>query len=69
MGRPRQGLTEAERQVLTLAATGATAKEMAPALGISERSVEGRIESAIKTLRARNRTHAVAIALRNKPIE
>jgi DNA-binding NarL/FixJ family response regulator len=42
---------------------------MAPALGISERAVEGRLESAIKTLRARNRTHAVAIALRNKLVE
>jgi DNA-binding NarL/FixJ family response regulator len=42
---------------------------MAQALNIRGRSVEGRMVSAIKTLQARNRTHAVAIALRNKLIE
>jgi LuxR family quorum sensing-dependent transcriptional regulator len=64
-----RALTEAEREVLRLAADGVTAKQMAQSLGISERSVEGRIASAIKTLKARNRTHAVALALRNKLIE
>jgi DNA-binding NarL/FixJ family response regulator len=48
---------------------GATAKEMAQALNIRVRPLEGRMVSAIKTLQARNRTHAVAIALRNKLIE
>jgi DNA-binding NarL/FixJ family response regulator len=69
MARRRHDLTEPEREVLRLAADGVTAKQMAQPLGISERSVEGRIVSAIKTLKARNRTHAVAIAMRNKLIE
>ena len=65
----RQQLTEAEREVLSLAAAGATAKEMAQALGISERSVEGRMTTAVRVLGAKNRTHAVALALRNKLID
>jgi LuxR family quorum sensing-dependent transcriptional regulator len=69
VARQRGELTEREREVLALAADGKTAKEMAQALGISVRSVEGRMTTAVRVLGAKNRSHAVAIALRNKLIE
>lgn len=38
-------------------------------LSISKKTMDSRLHSAVYKLGARNRTHAVAIALRNKLIE
>ena len=71
---PRQHsreLSERELEALRLAAQGKSSKEMVEGLGlsISKKTMDGRFHSAVYKLGARNRTHAVAIALRNKLIE
>jgi LuxR family quorum sensing-dependent transcriptional regulator len=64
-------LTERELEALRLAAQGKSSKEMVEGLGlsISKKTMDGRLHSAVHKLGARNRTHAVALALRNKLIE
>jgi LuxR family transcriptional regulator, quorum-sensing system regulator BjaR1 len=69
---PRQHsreLTERELEALRLAAQGKSSKELVEGLGISKKTMDSRLHSAVYKLGARNRTHAVAIALRNKLIE
>ncbi len=71
---PRQHgreLSERELEALRLAAQGKSSKEMVEDLGlsISKKTMDGRLHSAVHKLGARNRTHAVALALRNKLIE
>ena len=48
-----EGLTEREREVLTLVATGQTNKEIGQSLGISHRTVETHRESIVRKLRIR----------------
>ena len=64
-------LTERELEALRLAAQGKSSKEMVEDLGlsISKKTMDSRLHSAVYKLGARSRTHAVALALRNKLIE
>ena len=62
-------LTAREREVLTWAAHGKTAWEIGKILAIAERTVNEHVQTATHKLGAVNRTHAVAIALRERLIE
>jgi DNA-binding NarL/FixJ family response regulator len=57
-------LTERELEVLTLVADGNTNRLAAQALGIQEDTVKGHVKSILTKLGARDRTHAVIVALR-----
>jgi DNA-binding NarL/FixJ family response regulator len=57
-------LSERERQVLAHFAQGRSTKSVAQILGISPRTIETYSVLIVQKLRARNRIHAVAIALR-----
>ena len=59
-------LSPREREVLLWAADGKTAWETAQLLGVSERAIRLYTEKAITKLRAKTKTQAVAIAVRNK---
>ena len=56
-------LTAREREVLALAAQGNTTREIAERLIVSPTTVDSHIRSAMERLGARNRVHAVALAL------
>ena len=58
-------LSPREREVLQWAAEGKTAWETAQLLGVSERAIRLYTENAITKLRAKTKTQAVAIAVRN----
>jgi LuxR family quorum sensing-dependent transcriptional regulator len=58
-------LTNRERDVLTWSAVGKSAWETGEILRISQRTVEEYLKSATRKLGAANRTHAVALALRD----
>jgi len=57
-------LTAREREVLAWAAVGKSAWETAEILHITKRTVDEHTQTAFRKLGAVNRTHAVAIALR-----
>jgi DNA-binding CsgD family transcriptional regulator len=57
-------LSERERRVLELSATGKTAGEIASLLRISQRTVHAHLQNASAKLRAGNKTHTVVEALR-----
>jgi LuxR family quorum sensing-dependent transcriptional regulator len=59
-------LTAREREVLTWAAQGKSAWEIGEILAISKRTVDEHCHTAVRKLGAVNRTHAVAIALRQQ---
>lgn len=61
-------LTGRELECLTLAARGATSRQIAEKLGISERTVNAHIERAIRKCGARNRQEAVAKNISNGAI-
>jgi len=63
--RPRPPLTPRDRDVLVLSARGKSTAEIATTMGIAERTVEEHVRHACRRLGARNRTHAVAIAIRD----
>ncbi|MBV1687766.1 helix-turn-helix transcriptional regulator [Novosphingobium sp. G106] len=56
-------LTNRELQLLMLVALGYSAKEVAKRCGIAFRTVETHLGTMRLKLRARNRTHMVAIAI------
>ena len=56
-------LTPREREVLGLAAQGHTTRAIAERLVVSPTTVDSHIRSAMERLGARNRVHAVALAL------
>jgi DNA-binding CsgD family transcriptional regulator len=58
-------LTPREAEVLRLAADGATSEEIAAALHLTEHTVKSHLKRIQGKLGARNRTHAVAVALRS----
>jgi LuxR family transcriptional regulator, quorum-sensing system regulator BjaR1 len=58
-------LTAREREVLTWVMEGKTAWEIGRILKIAKRTVDQHVEHARRKLGALNRTHAVAVALRN----
>jgi LuxR family quorum sensing-dependent transcriptional regulator len=65
----RKLLTAREREVLTWAAQGKSAFEIAEILAIAKRTVDEHVQIAARKLGAANRTHAVALALRDRLIE
>jgi LuxR family transcriptional regulator, quorum-sensing system regulator BjaR1 len=69
MARSQPSLTPRQREILIWVSHGKSSKEIAKILGITQRGVEGLIQLAVRKLGAANRTHAVAIALRNKLID
>ena len=56
-------LSRREAEIISWIAMGKSSWETATILGISEHTVNGHIESAVRKLDAKNRTEAVAIAL------
>jgi PAS domain S-box-containing protein len=65
-GRPAPStgvLTPREREVVGLAAQGLKSTEVAEALSVSRATVESHFRAAVRRLGARNRTHAIALAL------
>jgi LuxR family quorum sensing-dependent transcriptional regulator len=61
-------LTPRERETLSWALLGKTAHEIGAILHIGQRTVEEHLATAARKLGAVNRTHAVAIAIRNRLI-
>lgn len=59
------GLTERENTVLRLVADGLSTREIASKLAYSERTIKAVIQELTSRLFLRNRTHAVAHAVRN----
>ena len=59
-----QAISEREKEVLTWCALGRTSKEIAYILFVSENTVNVHVKNAISKLSARNKTEAVAIAVR-----
>ena len=65
----RGRLTKRQREILQLLANGGSTTVAARELGLSEETVKTHMKNALARLSARNRTHAVAIALRDSLIE
>ena len=61
-GRVR-GLSPREREVMLLMAEGLTAEAVGERLGVSVETVRTHVRNAIRKLGARNRVHAIVIAL------
>jgi DNA-binding NarL/FixJ family response regulator len=59
-------LTRREREVLSLLIAGESQAEIARALSISPRTVAKHVERLVHKVGARNRAHAVAIAVRDR---
>jgi LuxR family transcriptional regulator, quorum-sensing system regulator BjaR1 len=62
-------LTPREREVLAWVARGKSASEIGEILHITKRTVDEHVQTAARKLGAMNRTHAVAIAIRDGIIE
>jgi LuxR family quorum sensing-dependent transcriptional regulator len=62
-------LTPREREVLAWVAQGKSAWEIGEILDITKRTVDEHAQTAVRKLGAVNRTHAVAIAVRERIIE
>jgi two-component system, NarL family, response regulator len=65
----RGQITRRQRQILQMIANGGSTTAAARDLGLSEETVKTHTRNALARLGARNRTHAVAIALRESLIE
>ena len=65
----RGKLTRRQREILQLLANGESTTVAARELGLSEETVKTHTKNILGRLAARNRTHAVAIALRESLIE
>jgi DNA-binding NarL/FixJ family response regulator len=61
-------LTDREREVFDLLATGMTGEEVATELVVSPETVRTHVRNGMRKLDARTRTHAVAIAVRLREI-
>ena len=59
------GLTKRERDVLALVADGYSTREVAIRLAYSERTIKNIVQDVTMRLNLRNRTQAVAYAVRN----
>jgi two-component system NarL family response regulator len=68
-GGSRGKLTRRQREILQLLADGGSTAAAARELGLSEETIKTHMKNALGRLSARNRTHAVAIALRESLIE
>ena len=60
---PQYLLTLRQRECLSLARDGKTAAQIAHQLGISEHTANSYLSEAYRRLGARNRAHAVALAV------
>src|SRR5262249_8786717 len=67
--RSRPVLTAREQEVLAWVASGKSAWEIGEILNIAKRTVDEHAQTAFRKLGAVNRTHAVAIALRERMID
>jgi DNA-binding CsgD family transcriptional regulator len=68
--RPRTAeLTRRERDVLERLAEGRATEEVAELLHVSPHTIRSRVKSLLRKLGARNREHAVAIALSEGAID
>jgi DNA-binding NarL/FixJ family response regulator len=56
-------LSPREREIMHLMAEGLTAERIAESIGVSVETVRTHVRNVIRKLRARNRVHAIAIAL------
>ncbi|HXS48046.1 MAG TPA: response regulator transcription factor [Solirubrobacterales bacterium] len=65
----RGKLTRRQREILQLLADGGSTVVAARELGLSEETIKTHTKNALARLGARNRTHAVAIALRESLID
>ena len=65
----RGKLTRRQREILQLIANGESTTAASRELGLSEETVKTHTKNALGRLGARNRTHAVAIAMREALIE
>lgn len=65
----RGQITRRQREILQLIANGGSTTAAARDLGLSEETVKTHTKNALARLGARNRTHAVAIALRESLID
>lgn len=61
-------LTAREKEVLYRLSVGDTIQQAAHTIGIPKETVRGHVKHARAKLRARNKTHAVALALRRRLI-
>ena len=62
-------LTSRERDVLALVAAGNANKEVAARMGVSEETVKTHMKNVLTKLGARDRTHAVVVALKRGIID
>ena len=62
-GKDFNALTEREKEVLRLIASGGTNKELAKKLGITEKTVKNHISNIFQTLHVNNRTQAAIYAI------
>jgi LuxR family quorum sensing-dependent transcriptional regulator len=67
--KSRPTLTSREVEVLTWVARGKSAWEIGEILEIAKRTVDEHAQTAVRKLGAVNRTHAVALAIRDRVIE
>jgi len=65
---PSTRLTQREREAIAWASQGKSAWEIGEILHIAQRTAEEHLATAARKLGAVNRTHAVALAIRNKII-
>jgi LuxR family quorum sensing-dependent transcriptional regulator len=61
-------LTVREIEVLEWVARGKSAWEVGEILNITKRTVDEHVQSAVRKIGAANRTHAVAVAVRDRVI-
>jgi LuxR family transcriptional regulator, quorum-sensing system regulator BjaR1 len=61
-------LTSREIEVLTWVARGKSAWEIGEILDIAKRTVDEHVQTAVRKIGAVNRTHAVALAVRDRVI-
>ena len=62
-------LSPREREIMHLMAEGMTAEQIGNQLGVSVETVRTHVRNVIRKLQARNRVHAIAIALERGEIE
>lgn len=60
---PKNPLNERQRKILGLAAQGLTDEVIGRAVKLTARTVRWHLKNIFRTLEARNRTHAVALAV------
>jgi LuxR family quorum sensing-dependent transcriptional regulator len=68
-GNRTTSLTSREVEVLTWVARGKSAWEIGEILDITKRTVDEHVQAAVRKMGAANRTHAVAIAIRDRFID